>query len=83
VKQKLNHLPVSVLAVTHEMLKDFYFEPDTVVRGEHVLVLRHIKFQGEDVTAKVIRLPQTQWVQLMEAMKSRNEELTNGEETKA
>jgi hypothetical protein len=65
VKQKLpQHLPVNVFAATHEMLKDWYLEPDSV-DGKQVLVVRHAKFDGETAIVKCIRIPQDQWAGLV------------------
>jgi hypothetical protein len=54
------HLPVNVFAATHEMLKDWYLEPDSI-DGKQVLVVRHAKFDGETAVVKCIRIPQDQW----------------------
>lgn len=55
------HLPVTVFAATHEMLKDWYLEPDTKIPGHQVLVVRQAKFDGETAIVKCIRIPQDQW----------------------
>jgi hypothetical protein len=61
MKQKpAQHLPVNVFAATHEMLKDWYLEPDSI-DGKQVLVVRQAKFEGETAVVKCIRIPQDQW----------------------
>jgi hypothetical protein len=55
------HLPVNVFAATHEMLKDWYLELDSVLPEQQVLVVRQAKFDGETAVVKCIRIPQDQW----------------------
>ena len=62
------HLPVNVFAATHEMLKDWYLEPDTQLPGQQVLVVRQAKFNGEEATVKCIRIPQDQWKGLVDSL---------------
>lgn len=68
MKQKIQHLPVNVFAATHEMLKDWYLQPDPALIDKQVLVIRQVKFDGEEATVKCIRLPQDQWPNLLSAL---------------
>jgi hypothetical protein len=67
-KKAPQHLPVNVFAATHEMLKDWYLEPDTKDKDKQVLVVRQVKFEGETAIVKCIRLPQDQWNGLVEEL---------------
>jgi hypothetical protein len=62
---KPQHLPVNIFAASHEMLKDWYLEPDSREPGKQVLIVRQIKLDGEEATVKCIRIPQDQWVGLI------------------
>lgn len=62
------HLPVNVFVATHEMLKDWYMEPDSQISGKQVLVVRQVKFDGEAAEVKCVRIPQDQWGGLLEAL---------------
>jgi hypothetical protein len=62
------HLPVNVFAATHEMLKDWYLEPDSKGDDRQVLVVRQAKFDGDSAVVKTIRIPQEQWSGLIDSL---------------